>query len=54
MDKPASAIMAGFEVVVVKCDENGNIDLNDLKLKAEENQTNLGALMVTYPSTHGV
>jgi len=51
---PASAIMAGFEVVVVKCDENGNIDLNDLKLKAEENQTNLGALMVTYPSTHGV
>ena len=51
---PASAIMAGFKVVVVNCDENGNIDLNDLKNKAEENRANLGALMVTYPSTHGV
>ncbi|MAW65546.1 MAG: glycine dehydrogenase (aminomethyl-transferring) [Flavobacteriales bacterium] len=51
---PASAIMAGFKVVVVNCDEDGNIDLNDLKNKAEENKENLGALMVTYPSTHGV
>ena len=51
---PASAIMAGFKVVVVNCDEDGNIDLNDLKHKADENKENLGALMVTYPSTHGV
>ncbi|MFZ6033482.1 MAG: aminomethyl-transferring glycine dehydrogenase [Melioribacter sp.] len=51
---PASAVMAGNKVVVVKCDENGNIDLNDLKSKAEEHKDNLSALMVTYPSTHGV
>lgn len=51
---PASAVMAGMEVVVVKCDENGNIDLDDLKLKAEEHSDNLSAMMITYPSTHGV
>ncbi len=51
---PASAVMAGFEVVVVQCDERGNIDLADLRSKAEAHKDNLGALMVTYPSTHGV
>jgi len=51
---PASAVMAGMKVVVVKCDDKGNIDLNDLKEKAEQNKANLSALMVTYPSTHGV
>ncbi len=51
---PASAVMAGTKVVVVKCDENGNIDINDLRQKAEENKDNLAAIMVTYPSTHGV
>jgi glycine dehydrogenase len=51
---PASAHQAGMEVVVVKCDEMGNIDLNDLRLKAEQHKDNLAALMVTYPSTHGV
>ena len=51
---PASAVMAGNKVVVVKCDENGNIDVNDLKIKAEQYKDNLSALMVTYPSTHGV
>ncbi len=51
---PASAVMAGMKVVVTKCDENGNIDLDDLRAKAEEHKENLGALMVTYPSTHGV
>lgn len=51
---PASAIMAGMEVVVVKCDERGNIDLKDLRSKAEANAANLAAIMVTYPSTHGV
>ena len=51
---PASAVMAGYEVVVVQCDEMGNIDLADLRLKAEEHNNDLGALMVTYPSTHGV
>ncbi|OWY16745.1 glycine dehydrogenase (aminomethyl-transferring) [Sphingobacteriales bacterium UPWRP_1] len=51
---PASAVMAGMEVVVVKCDEQGNIDLNDLAAKAEQYAENLAALMVTYPSTHGV
>ncbi len=51
---PASAVMAGFKVVVTKCDENGNIDVDDLRAKAEEHKENLGALMVTYPSTHGV
>jgi len=51
---PASAVMAGCKVVVVKTDENGNIDLADLKAKAAANQRRLAALMVTYPSTHGV
>jgi glycine dehydrogenase len=51
---PASAAMAGMEVVVVKCDENGNIDLTDLRAKAEQHKDKLAALMVTYPSTHGV
>jgi len=51
---PASAVMAGFQVVVVLCDERGNVDLEDLAKKAEANRDELGALMVTYPSTHGV
>jgi len=51
---PASAVMAGMKVVVVACDEKGNIDVEDLQKKAEENKDNLSALMVTYPSTHGV
>jgi glycine dehydrogenase len=51
---PASAVMAGMKVIVVKCDELGNIDTDDLKRKAEENKNNLSALMITYPSTHGV
>lgn len=51
---PASAVMAGFQVVVVKTDERGNIDLTDLREKAEKHTDKLGALMVTYPSTHGV
>src|SRR5690625_243887 len=51
---PASAVMAGMEVVVTKCDEHGNIDPDDLREKAEEHSENLAALMVTYPSTHGV
>ena len=51
---PASAVMAGFRVVAVACDANGNIDVADLKKKAEEHKQNLGAIMVTYPSTHGV
>jgi glycine dehydrogenase len=51
---PASAVMAGFKVVVVKCDENGNVDVEDLRARAIEHKDNLAALMVTYPSTHGV
>lgn len=51
---PASASMVGMEVVVVACDENGNVDLADLKTKAEKHSANLAAAMVTYPSTHGV
>lgn len=51
---PASAAMAGMKIVVVRCDENGNIDVSDLKAKAEEHKDNLSCLMVTYPSTHGV
>src|SRR5690606_961859 len=51
---PASAVMAGMKVVVVNCDDKGNIDVSDLKNKAEANKDNLAALMVTYPSTHGV
>ena len=51
---PASASMAGLKVVVVKCDERGNIDVADLRAKATEHAANLNSLMVTYPSTHGV
>jgi glycine dehydrogenase len=51
---PASAVMAGMEVVVVNCDEHGNIDVDDLRAKAEKHSAQLAALMVTYPSTHGV
>ena len=51
---PASAVMAGMKVVVVKCDEGGNVDVNDMRAKAEEHKDNLAALMITYPSTHGV
>ena len=51
---PASAQMVGMKVVVVDCDKEGNVDIEDLKKKAELNSENLGALMVTYPSTHGV
>jgi glycine dehydrogenase len=51
---PASAAMAGMTIVVTKCDEKGNIDLVDLKEKAEKHKDNLSCLMVTYPSTHGV
>ena len=51
---PASAIMAGLKVVIVKCDDNGNIDYNDLKNKVSEAGDKLSSLMVTYPSTHGV
>ncbi|MFC2125980.1 aminomethyl-transferring glycine dehydrogenase, partial [Bacteroidota bacterium] len=51
---PASAIMAGTKVVIVQCDHRGNIDVGDLKIKAEEYKDHLAALMVTYPSTHGV
>ncbi|MDC0864314.1 aminomethyl-transferring glycine dehydrogenase, partial [Candidatus Pelagibacter sp.] len=51
---PASAQMVGMKVVVVKCDQHGNVDFEDLKKKAEEHSNNLAALMVTYPSTHGV
>ena len=51
---PASAVMAGMKVVVTKCDESGNIDFDDLKEKVEIHSDNLAALMITYPSTHGV
>ncbi len=51
---PASAQMAGMQVVVVNCDANGNVDLVDLKAKAEHHSNNLAAIMITYPSTHGV
>jgi glycine dehydrogenase len=51
---PASAVTAGFKVVVVACDEKGNIDVEDLRRKAAEHRDRLGALMVTYPSTYGV
>jgi len=50
----ASAVMAGMRVVVVKCDDDGNVDLEDLKAKVEEHDDRLSALMITYPSTHGV
>ncbi|WP_425640973.1 aminomethyl-transferring glycine dehydrogenase [Marinomonas gallaica] len=51
---PASAALAGMKVVIVKCDENGNIDVADLTEKAEKHADNLSCIMVTYPSTHGV
>ncbi len=51
---PASAVMSGFKVVSVKCDEYGNVDLEDLRKKSKLHSSNLAALMVTYPSTHGV
>jgi len=51
---PASAQMAGMKVVVVACDDNGNVDLRDLRFKAEAHRADLAAIMVTYPSTHGV
>lgn len=51
---PASAAMCGMNIVVVKCDEHGNIDVNDLREKAVKHKENLSCLMVTYPSTHGV
>lgn len=51
---PASAAMAGFKIIVTKCDEKGNIDVEDLRAKAIEHKDDLACLMVTYPSTHGV
>ena len=51
---PASAVMGGMEVVLVQCDSDGNIDLADLETKASQHERNLAAVMVTYPSTHGV
>lgn len=51
---PASAAMAGMKIVVVKCDERGNVEVSDLKEKAEQYKNDLSCLMVTYPSTHGV
>ncbi|WP_319229424.1 aminomethyl-transferring glycine dehydrogenase [Draconibacterium orientale] len=51
---PASAVMAGTKVVVVKCDDKGNVDMDDLRAKAEQHKDRLSAFMVTYPSTHGV
>jgi glycine dehydrogenase len=51
---PASAAMAGMKIVVVKTDESGNVDLDDLRARAEEHSQDLSALMITYPSTHGV
>ncbi len=51
---PASAAMVGMKIIVVKCDDQGNVDLDDLKAKAAEHAERLSALMITYPSTHGV
>lgn len=51
---PATAMMMGMQVVVVKTDDNGNVDIDDLTAKCEEHSASLGALMITYPSTHGV
>jgi glycine dehydrogenase len=50
----ASAVMAGMKVIVIACDENGNVSIDDLKIKIEQYKETLAALMVTYPSTHGV
>lgn len=51
---PASAVMAGMKVVAIKCDKEGNIDIEDLDKKIEKHKENLAAIMITYPSTHGV
>ena len=51
---PATAQMCGLDIIVVNCDESGNVDVADLKAKAEQNSANLACLMITYPSTHGV
>ncbi len=51
---PASAQMVGMQVVVTKCDDNGNVDMADLQAKCEQHSANLAAIMITYPSTHGV
>ena len=51
---PASAVMAGMKVAVVKCDDQGNVDVDDLRARADEHRDRLSALMITYPSTHGV
>jgi glycine dehydrogenase len=51
---PASAQMAGMKVLVVACDANGNVDIDDLRMKAEQHADHLAAVMITYPSTHGV
>lgn len=51
---PASAIQAGFTTITCACDEQGNVDMNDLRAKAEANKEDLAALMITYPSTHGI
>ena len=51
---PASAVMAGFEVLTVECDDEGNIDFEDLSIKVNKFNHQIGALMLTYPSTHGV
>ena len=51
---PASAQMVGMTVVVTKCDDNGNVDMADLQAKCEQHSANLAAVMITYPSTHGV
>ena len=51
---PASSTLAGLKVVVIQCDDDGNVDMLDLKAKIEEHKENLAALMITYPSTHGV
>jgi glycine dehydrogenase len=51
---PASAALCNMKIVVVDCDDNGNIDMNDLRMKAEQYKDKLSCIMVTYPSTHGV
>ena len=51
---PASAVQAGYEPLTCACDENGNVDLEDLRAKAEAHKDELAALMITYPSTHGI
>ena len=51
---PASAVQCGYETITCACDERGNVDIADLRTKAQENKENLAALMITYPSTHGI